>query len=234
MAPTHFMRILKQIFNCLPYRLQFAVKAAKYHREIKAELFRSPEKEFYFLCRVIQEGDWVLDVGANIGHYTLEMARLCGDVGRVIAFEPVPETFAYLVSNIRFGGFSNVTALNVGCSDVTNMFGVLIPQWESGGDNLYQAHFVDEDKSSLLALAVAIDNLQLPGVIRLVKIDAEGHDLNVLYGMKNMLDRDHPIIIIECHAKEVRSFMHARGYSCTSHDGSPNLIFQFPSSSLGT
>ena len=133
MGSAYFMKILKQIYNGLPYRWQFAVKSAKYHREIRAELFRSPEKEFDFLCSVIREGDWVLDVGANIGHYTLEMARLCGDNGRVIAFEPVSETFSYLVSNIRFGGFANVTALNVGCSDVTNIFGVLIPQWETGG-----------------------------------------------------------------------------------------------------
>lgn len=49
-------------------------------------------------------GDWALDIGANVGHYTKRMSDLAGPEGRVIAFEPVPDTFAVLCANAQARG----------------------------------------------------------------------------------------------------------------------------------
>ena len=81
----------------------------------------------------------MLDIGANVGHYTLRMSELVGDSGRVVAFEPVPETFALLAANARGFAIANVSLLNVAASDSAGIAGIRIPQFDDGLTNYYQA-----------------------------------------------------------------------------------------------
>ncbi len=57
----------------------------------------------------IKEGDIVIDVGANIGYYTLIFAQLVGKTGKVFAFEPEPKNFEILKKNIEINNYGNVT-----------------------------------------------------------------------------------------------------------------------------
>ena len=67
--------------------------------------------------REINEGDVVLDIGANIGYYTLLAARLVGPTGQVIAFEPDQTNFALLRKNVEANGYRNVVLVNKAVSD---------------------------------------------------------------------------------------------------------------------
>lgn len=87
--------------------------------------------------------------------------EIVGPTGRVIAVEPIPETFALLAENARHAGHGNVSLLNCAASERTAILGMEIPRWSDGLDNYYQAHVVT-GTAGLTILAFSIDSLALP------------------------------------------------------------------------
>ena len=73
--------------------VKVGLKRLYFGRQMKKRKFRTDEKEFDLLERWVTRGDWALDIGANVGHYTARLSEIVGISGRVITFEPVPETF---------------------------------------------------------------------------------------------------------------------------------------------
>src|SRR5690242_12400010 len=108
--------LLKRIASSLPKRTQQELKRANFRRQIHAKKFLTSEPEFIRLGTWINPGDWVWDIGANVGHYTIRMAELAGHHGRVFAFEPVPETFELLAANVAAAEAHNVSLFNVAVS----------------------------------------------------------------------------------------------------------------------
>ncbi len=216
---------LKRLAAALPSRWQQELKRRYFQRQIRRGGFRTDEPEYDLLDTLVEEGDWVLDIGANIGHYTARLSQLVGARGRVIAFEPVPETFELLAANVSAMPQKNVTLINAAASDATRVLGMEIPMFATGLDNLYMARVAD-DRASLQVLCLDIDAFNLPARIKLAKIDVEGHELSVLSGMRKILERDHPILIVEVSSPQVDAFLEPLGYTSRALPGSPNHIFQ--------
>src|SRR6266699_2559349 len=84
-------------------------------RLIYCRHFEATEREF--LNRFLRPGDTFVDVGANIGLFTLIAARLVGPQGRVLSFEPTPETFARLTKNVQTNRLENVSCQQLALSD---------------------------------------------------------------------------------------------------------------------
>src|SRR5688572_25618258 len=122
---------LKRIAARLPDRWQQELKRRYFRSEIRRGRFRTNEREYGLLSALVSPEDWVLDVGANIGHYTVRFSELVGKLGRVISFEPVPETFELLAANIALIT-PNVTLINAAASDSTRVIGMEIPRFDSG------------------------------------------------------------------------------------------------------
>jgi len=212
-------KILRTSLQRLPKRYQLLARAARYHRQQPAGRFTSPEPEFERLHQLVSPGDWALDIGANIGHYTHRLSTLVGPTGRVIAFEPVPETFALLAANVS--DLANVTCINAAASTQPQILTMDVPDDSFGLQNQYRAHL---GAGSMSVLCIAIDGLNLPGRIRLAKIDVEGHELECLQGMRSLLERDRPDLIIEC-GDRVAEFLATFGYKASKFPGSPNTFF---------
>src|SRR6185312_12382199 len=100
------MNTLKRIAARLPQPVQHRLKRALYAHQIRRGTFRTPEPEFDLLPQLVRPGSVVIDVGANIGHYTLRLAQLVGPEGRVYAFEPMPKTFDLLCRNVVTAGYA--------------------------------------------------------------------------------------------------------------------------------
>ena len=222
------MNVLKQLAATLPATLQNDLKRIHYRRQIKKGAFVTSEPEYKNLHTLIAPGDWVIDVGANVGHYTKRFSELVGPGGRVIAFEPVPETFALLSSNVQLYRFMNVTSINTALLDKCEVLSMHIPNFETGLKNFCRAHLiaVDSGLPNLRVLATRLDSLEIPGKVTLVKIDAEGHELAVIRGMVELLRRDHPTLIVETSSDEVIGLVTGLGYDTEQLAGSPNRLFR--------
>jgi len=217
--------LLKHLISRMPASWQWEMKRRFYRRQIQRDSFVTDEPEYAILDSLLSTGDWAIDVGANIGHYTKRMSEIVGEHGRIIAFEPIGDTFSLLAANLQAFRYENVSLLNAAASDQTGIAGMSIPHFENGMRNYYEAS-ITTNGDGLQAMTLAIDSLCLPSAVQLVKIDAEGHELNVLRGMTQLLSRDKPVLIIEVSSREVDSFLEPLGYSRETLPNSPNHIYR--------
>jgi FkbM family methyltransferase len=219
---------LKRLLGSLPDRWQQSMKRGHFARQVRRGAFRSYEPEYLLLGKVLSPGDWVLDVGANVGHYALKMSELVKSQGRVIALEPIPLTFELLAANCALSYFQNFTLLNVAASNRTGIVKMEVPKWKrSKMANFYEARIVPDSEAvdGLAILALKIDSLDIPQRVALVKIDAEGHELAVVEGMAALLERDHPIVVAE--GTRANGFLESLGYTAQHDPRSPNYVWRF-------
>jgi FkbM family methyltransferase len=216
---------IKKMAAKLPEDWQTAIRRRMYAGQIRRGRFLTTEPEYGRLAEWVGEGDWALDIGANIGHYTKRLSELAGATGRVLAFEPVATTFDLLSSNARHFAYGNVTLIQAAVSDRTEVRGMTIPSFGTGLKNYYEAELTG-GAGDVSVLTLAIDRLELPGRVRLVKIDAEGNERAVLAGMRGLLAAQHPVLIVETGDSEVAKSLAEMGYEGTRLEGSPNILFQ--------
>lgn len=207
-----------------PVPLRRALRDAQFRWQIWRGTFRSDEPEFERLAKWISADDWVLDIGANMGHYTARLAALVGPGGRVLAFEPIPDTFECLTANVRRFGLRNVTLFNAAVCEQPGVVSMVVPTLASGWPNPYEAH-IEASPGAFRVLALAIDSLAIPRPIKLVKIDVEGHEWGALRGMRALLERDRPTLIVETFSDEVDAWIEALGYRGERLPGSPNRVY---------
>jgi FkbM family methyltransferase len=201
----------------------------------------------HVMMRVLHDGDVALDVGANIGFFTVMMAKLTAPGGRVAAFEPGPDNLARLRRNIATAGVDNVTVIEQPASDAAGPIRFYLNSDVSGGHALWDPGSFPGNTKSLAepriarAMATTLDavvqELDLPPP-RLIKIDTEGAEHRVLAGATGLLrDRRVPYIVAELHdfglhqlgssPRELRRFMQGFGYATFGlyYDGAmPKLI----------
>ncbi|HEX9988535.1 MAG TPA: FkbM family methyltransferase [Chloroflexia bacterium] len=142
----------------------------------------------------LKEGDVVLDIGANIGYYTILAARRVGPRGRVFAFEPDPRNFALLQKNLRANGCTNVHVERKAVSDCTGTINLYLNELNKGDHTIYDVG----GRQSVEVGAVRLDDYfsKYGGKIDLIKIDVQGAEGKVLLGMRGLLERNKQVRII--------------------------------------
>lgn len=145
----------------------------------------------------IKSGDWIVDAGANIGSHTVPYAEAVGPTGKVIAFEPVPQSFACLLVNTR--GFDNVIAFHRGLSNAPG-FKLMEIDPNAGASRIKRgASLVKGTEIELigqLEYFCPLDYYDL-GKLDFLKIDVEGHEIEVLMGARETIKRCRPRILCE-------------------------------------
>jgi FkbM family methyltransferase len=145
-------------------------------------------------------GMHVLDVGANVGYFSLLFSVLVGPKGYVYAIEPFPQNADKIREMVRVNKLMNVSLFPVAAAnrsgtvsfqtDLSGAMGHIVkgPKWESA--QIIQVETVRID-----------DLVRENGINRidLVKIDVEGSEHEVLFGMQNVISRFKPLIICEWH-----------------------------------
>jgi FkbM family methyltransferase len=157
-------------------------------------------EDMALVLHALRPGDLFVDVGANVGAYTVLAAGGAG--AHVLAIEPIPATFVHLIDNIRLNGLETmVQAENVGVWAVPGTL-----QFSTGFD--CTNHVVTEAESSLPCVEVRVDTLDaLLGdrVPALIKIDVEGFETEVINGAKHALESQALLgVIMELNGSGIR------------------------------
>lgn len=144
----------------------------------------------------LKPGAVVVDVGANIGHYTLLGSAAVGPQGRVHAIECSPQTLALLEDNVKKNNLQNVEIHSFAASDTR---GSLTLNVTAIGLSWFNPHgqwpSVNGSGTTVTVPTMPLDEV-ISSPVDLVKIDAEGADLEVLKGMKRILAESPEIAVI--------------------------------------
>src|SRR6185312_1429188 len=143
-----------------------------------------------FLKKHVKPGMTVVDVGANIGFYSVFFSKLVGEKGSVHAFEPNPDNFRHLVSNTR--KLKNVFVSNAAVSDKTGK--IKLYQFDSNVE--HQTYDNGDGKSFTEIDCISLDDYFNKGeVISLIKTDTEGYDYFVINGMKETIKKQKNLVL---------------------------------------
>lgn len=154
----------------------------------------------------IKNGDIVLDIGANIGYFSLVFSQVVGTNGRVFAFEPDPNNFALLKKNVEINNLKNVALNQKAVSDVSKSLPLYLCEYNHAQHRIYPSPRCNE---TVMVDAITIDEY-LAGTefynrINFVKMDVEGAEYNVIEGMKKTLKSNPNLkILCEFSPKQIR------------------------------
>lgn len=178
----------------------------------KRFVYRESEgPEIELMRQQVHSGDFVIDVGANIGYWATLLSSAVGDDGCVFAFEPAPTTFTLLLKNLQINGCHNVQAFNLGISDRKNSGKLSFRETQT------QQAFLHLDSSTITEWGGELIDIQLTSLddllpkintdrLAFIKIDVEGHEIGVLRSAYELLRKSNPNLLIEYSYNSYKRF----------------------------
>ena len=162
------------------------------------------EPDIIVIKYLVSSGDYVIDIGANIGLFTSVLSGMVGKEGRVFSIEPIPATFELLCSNVCKLHLENVETINCAISDSEATVSMEIPDDLTGVKNFYLAKIIAEDAAAGKTKCVNVRSATLDSKfsevshdISFVKCDVEGHELACIRGGKQFFEHTDAAWLIE-------------------------------------
>jgi FkbM family methyltransferase len=145
--------------------------------------------------KLLRVGDVVVDVGANIGYFSLIFAQLIGTEGKVYAFEPSPVNYSLLKKNITANQYSNIVPVHSALSDGTcKTLRLYLCETNCGDHRVFDSH---DNRAFVEIAATSLDDYFCRGEhVDFIKIDVQGAEMQVLQGMRNLLQRNPDIRVL--------------------------------------
>jgi FkbM family methyltransferase len=160
---------------------------------------------------LVQRGDVVYDLGANVGFYSLLGARLAGDAGAVYSFEPLARNLGYLRKHVAMNRAKNCFVIEAAVADFDGEM-----RFESSEEPT-TAHL--SARGEVAVCVVRLDSLVERGEIRppnVIKIDVERAEVKALQGAVGTIEKFRPRILLATHDRELHAecveFLERRGY----------------------
>jgi FkbM family methyltransferase len=199
-------------------------------------------QELQFLTRILQPGDTFIDIGSNIGLYSMIAAKRVGKNGSVIAVEPVSKTFHRLERNIQLNKYKNVKAFQLAISSSNGILPMSVSQdgydaWNSLTKPARGEKFITEEVTTIKFDDFVTQN-SLTSRIKMVKVDVEGWEDELFKGAVTTLSAaDAPIIQVEFNepalnaagssSEKLMDRILKFGYHLYSYDGTKNILKKF-------
>lgn len=196
------------------------------------------------LRRLLGEGDTFVDVGANVGLFTMLASRWVGPTGRVLAFEPSEREFTRLQQHVERNALHNVQAVRLAIGDQNGTALLHVAAAQHSGLNTLEDHFVytavQEAYTETVPIARLDDlvALQDVGKVDVMKVDVEGGEHHVIAGAHQTIARDRPSVILEVvstasdsgHAgrSSIEAFFASLGYGFAVVDGATGTVRRVP------
>jgi len=153
------------------------------------------------LIKQLIKPDWVcMDIGANIGYFTILMAQLCK---HVYAFEPEPSNFEMLKQNVALNK-GDVILYKEAVGDKNGTMPLYLCSTDNGMHRLYKSKWCNPTTDTYV-YCTQLDEYKFPK-INLIKMDIEGAEYGALHGMVELLIKDHPLLILEFHPMSIKEY----------------------------
>jgi len=191
--------------------------------------FKNYEGEYFnFYLNLIKKAKVVFDIGSNIGWYSLNAAKINKKI-IIYAFEPIKDTYDYLIKNIKLNQLNNIIPNNIGLSDKNATVNFYVnPEISASASEAKITNFnTKRIKVTLKKLDDFCDDQKI-SIIDLIKCDVEGAELFVLKGGKKIIEKFKPIIFIEMlrkwekkynyHPNDIIDLMKSFNYLCFTID----------------
>jgi FkbM family methyltransferase len=153
---------------------------------------------------LLKEGDTFIDIGANVGMATLVGARAVGAKGKVIAFEPNPEPYKLLSASCARNGLSQVELVNAAITEQSGTMQMFVPL-ENHGEGSFGSQAKAKAGHTIKVRTVDGAFLDILENVKLIKIDVEGYEVQVLQSICGILQKNDSIFITEVAPQLLRS-----------------------------
>ena len=166
----------------------------------------SEKESVGFLLRQSLLNTTAIDIGGNRGIYSYWMSKIVGEKGKVVVFEPQPELGTYLESLRHSFQLNNLTIVSKALSSSPGRQKLFRFNVGHGGASLIT--IPDETRPSIEVDVTTLDQYFADWKgprITFIKCDVEGNELEVFKGGRNMILRDRPILLFECHHEEAEN-----------------------------
>ncbi len=157
------------------------------------------EGEVDLFRKILQPGNVVIEVGANIGAHTVALAQLVTKSGVVIAFEPQRVLFQTLCANLALNSISNVYCFQQAIGDETSA--IMIPALDYTAENNFGALSLGSYQAGEQVPLSTLDGFNFPAC-NFLKIDVEGMERQVIEGARKLIGRFKPVIYVENDKRE--------------------------------
>lgn len=212
----------------------FCTKADKRTAPFEIMNFNEYESEDAgLLYKVISNGDTVFDIGANIGWYSIGLAKR-NPASVIHAFEPLPATFANLSKNVELNGIQNIHINNFGFSNDNTTLRFYTSPHTSVSNS---AENISGDNEAMVTECIVktLDSYSFDNKVQVdvIKCDVEGAELFVYQGGLKTIEKYKPLIFTEMlrkwaatfsyHPNDIISLLNNYGYNCYINDGTERL-----------
>jgi FkbM family methyltransferase len=156
-------------------------------------------EETTIIKKLVKKNHTVLDIGANIGYFTLIMAKQCK---QVYGFEPEHRNFQTLKKNVKLNQLSNVKLYNLAVAETSGKATLHLCEGNRGMYRIYPSRWCNEGITE-------IETVRISDIIHhadFVKMDVEGAELGALRGMKDLFNNNDITLLMEFHPPSIEEY----------------------------
>ncbi|MCF8054800.1 MAG: FkbM family methyltransferase [Deltaproteobacteria bacterium] len=178
---------------------------------------RTEKEDINYMMQYDLEGKTVIDIGANRGIYSYWMSKKVGVGGKVFAFEPQPELEKHLLEVKSDFKLHNLFVFNHGLSCQEGVKTLYRPEACSGGATLCKTN--GEWQQIAIKVKTLDSYLSEFSHVKFIKCDVEGHEYDVFKGGHRLLERDKPVLLLECHHRDAENGILFQYLQSLGYDG---------------
>lgn len=194
-------RLKSFLKRVLPKKLVIRIQKFRY-ANVNKQISEKSSPEFIVIRSLVKQGDFVIDLGANIGLFTKYLSDIVGNKGRVYSFEPISEPFEILTYITKKLKLTNVHLFNFAVSNVESIVKMEIPRYQNNEENFYESKIISTESSAehgtrSIQTKTLNQLSQTLGNISFIKCDVEGHEYQAFLGASAILQDSRPSLLVE-------------------------------------
>jgi len=167
---------------------------------------------FNSIMKHISAKGLLIDIGANEGYSSLRLSKALPRQ-HIISLEASPGTFALLGRNIKLNNLTNITTLNLAASDIDDKvvsMAISCNYYRSHGslNNKFTHKSSDTEEAHTITIDTLLKRVASKDSVSFIKIDVEGHEINVLNGASQTIQSYRPVTLLECQSSSILDYVY--------------------------